>query len=170
MQPGDSHHQHPRAGGTIRPAGLRSARTDGVFARLAAMAVLVLVLTGIVWLHLHTRQDQRVREQLAVQQQEELIRSLVARTSGVGGPADEGADRWTAELITGNLRTSDFLLRVFTGTDYLVTARNDRAYARDVHYVLTGSEPDKNWLDQADVFFSRGGSREIGRASCRERV
>ncbi|NLN47374.1 MAG: hypothetical protein GX153_12550 [Clostridiaceae bacterium] len=143
----------------VRPAGLRRARPDAAWIRLAVVIGIVVLVVACIWVHRQVAGDQKARLAAAEVWTGDQLRTVVARSEGVGGPAGEGAERWRRELETGAIAPDDFLFRVFTGTRYLVSNRNDRAYARDLHYVLFGEEPSRDWLDRADVFFSKGGSR-----------
>ncbi len=148
-----------RAGGPGRPAGLRRAQADGAWMRVAAIAGTLLLVAAVAWMHVRVGQDQRLQEEAAAAMTDTQVRALLERAAEAGGPTGAGADRWAGALGSGGMQAEDLMLRVFTGTDYLVSGSSDRDFARDAHYVRTGQEPDKTWLDRADVFFTNGGSR-----------
>ncbi len=159
MRPARPRPHSPIGTQPVRPAGLRRARPDAAWMRVVVVIGILVLLAGCVWIHRRVAGDQKARLAAAEAWIGAELRTVVARTAGVDGPAGEGAERWRRELESGAIKPDGFLLRVFTGTGYLVSNRNDRAYARDLYYVLTGQEPSRDWLDRADVFFSKGGSR-----------
>ena len=164
MHPSDPAYPFAVSDGPTRPsgvrrAGYRPAHSGGFGTRLAAVIVAGLLIAAVAWFHFLVQQDTQARAAIAAKATDSEMRSLVGRTAAVGGTSEAGAKRWIGELRSGSLRTGDLLLRVFTGTSYLIGGRSDRAFARDVYFVLTGREPDSAWLDKADVFFINGGSR-----------
>lgn len=159
MRPTEPNTPTPEDRIPYRPVGLRPARADGAWMRIIPLIGILLVLVAVVWVHVRVERDLSLAAEAAAALSAPETEALVDRMEAYGGPAGDGAVRWYSELRTGRTTSSDLLLRVFTGTDYLVSNQNDRAFARDSYDALIGQEPPEAWLDKAEVFFANGGSR-----------
>ncbi len=156
----------PEAPAALRPppTGMRRARPVELGTRAAALLGIVLLLAAGVWVHRRVAGDEAARAAARATQTESGGSELVARAAAVSdhnavGVSDAGAARWRRELTMGAQSPTSLLLRVFTATSYLVAEHNDRAFARDLYEVRVGEPPSGGWLDRADVFFAKGGSR-----------
>ena len=100
--------------------------------------------------------------------------NMAARFLAAGYPVyGEARSRDNAqELIDDGLRWRDTPREVAAAADVVFTSVPDDGVLEDVAAgpdgVLAGLAPDKTWVDVSTV--SLQASREIGRASCRERV
>ncbi len=137
----------------------RTPRPSEIWMQITAVIGILLLLATSVWVHRRVHRDAAARAAVAAGVNHDTVAALVARAEKCGGPTAAGALRWQREMTTGAQQTEMFLLRVFTGTSYLMAGRNDRAFARDLYDVLLAEQAGQDWLDHVEVFFAKGGSR-----------
>ena len=62
---------------------------------------------------------------------------------------------WQKELASGQLTVSEFVRLSFTGTYYLLEGKDDESFAKDLTYVIYGSDKDKGELIDSLSAYSR---------------
>ena len=102
-------------------------------------SISLLVLTAVFFVLLQTAwKSNNVPRELPSD-----VSAIVSRTAEITG-ATQAKDIWLGELMSGRIVLHDFARICFTGTDYLLLGKDDKAFAEDLCYAVFGS------TDQAD--------------------
>lgn len=84
--------------------------------------------------------------------------AMVSRGSGLTGRTDPG-HTWSAQLSDGRTTPDVYLLRLLTSPAYLASGPDDARFAADAAWVLTGTRPEGDRLQDELAILNQSGGR-----------
>jgi beta-N-acetylglucosaminidase len=102
---------------------------------LGAAFITILAGAAVMFLLMNMFAQDRVH---SLTSEERLIIERTMERTG----SQTSASIWQEEVSSGHAALSDLVRIAFTGTDYLLTGKNDAAFAVDLSYALYGTEAD----------------------------